>query len=167
MTRGVVKFIQACCPMQQLEAAKSRFMFAFVLACLSIVSCNRENLTDTERLMSHNWKLDKYSVNGIDKTGSLLIQDFMDKIEDYDFYGYSYSFINSNQDTIAENGSSYYLYSNEDSVYFYSSYEIPLTVEDTIRGYRFTKIIRLTKSAFVYEFALNGRLHEFQMVRSK
>jgi hypothetical protein len=91
----------------------------------------------------------------------------MDKIEDYNLYGYSYSFINSNQDTIAENGSSYYLYSNEDSVYFYSSNEIPLTVEDTIRGYRFTKIISLTKSAFVYEFALNGRLHEFQMVRSK
>ena len=137
-----------------------------MFVCLSILSCNKENLSETERLISRSWRLNKYSVNGTDKTASLLIRDFTDKIEDYNLYGYSYWFIDANQDTIAENGSSYYLYANEDSVYFYASYAIPLTIEDTIRGYRFSKIVSLTKRLFVYEFEHNGRLHEFQMERT-
>ncbi len=144
---------------------KSKFLFVAFFVCLSILGCKRDGIATTERLIPNTWKLNKYSVNGTDKTSSLLISDFTEKIEDYDFYGYSYWCIDANQDSIVERGSTYYLYADGDSVYFYASYLIPLTIEDTINGYRFCKITLLSRKNFAYEFRLNGRLHKFEMVK--
>ncbi len=150
-------------PMNPLPM-KSRFLIIALFACLSILGCKKDGIAATERLIVNTWKLSKYSVNGTDKTGSLLISDFTEENKENSFYGYSYWCINSNQDTIAEKGSTYQLYADADSVSFYATFEIPLTIDDTIVGSRWCRILRLTESKFVYEFQLNGRLHEFQMV---
>jgi hypothetical protein len=141
---------------------KIRWLLAAFFAFLSILGCRKVNLADSERI-ANTWKLGRYVVNGMDKTGSLLVSDFTEKIEDYDFYGYSYWCINATQDSIVERGSSYQLYANGDSILFYASYQIPLTIDDTIWHYRRCKILRLSPTALVYEFRLNGSLHEFEM----
>ena len=143
---------------------KSKILFVAMLACLGIFGCRKINVADTERI-AHTWKLNKYLVNHTDHTDSLLISDYTEKIENYDFYGYSYSFIDFNHDTIAEHGSTYTLFEDKDSIYFYASFKIHLTYDDTIDGYRFCRIISTSEETFVYEFSLNGRLHEFQMLR--
>lgn len=144
---------------------KYQFLFAAIIASLFIYNGKEDQVGGSERLIANTWKLKKYSVNGKDKTRSLLIRDFTEKIEEFDFYGYSYWYIDANQDTIAQRGSSYRLYANEDSISFYASREIPLTAKDTLTGYRKCKILSLTEDALVYEFRQNGCLHEFQMVR--
>lgn len=145
---------------------KSNYIFAAILVLMSIFNCRKVEISDNTRIAG-TWKLNSYLVNGIDKTGALLISDFTEKIEKDNFYGYSYWWIDANQDSIVERWSTYQLYANGDSVYFYTSFEIPLTTDDTVSHYRFCKILGLTKYTFVYEFQLNGRLHQFQMVPSE
>ncbi len=142
---------------------KSRFLIIAIFVCLSIFGCEKDRISRTERLVTRTWKLDKYLVNSIDKTGSLLIRDFTEKLDEDSFYGYSFSFITSTQDTISVDGSTYTLKEKDDSIYF-SGPSCALTIDDTIRYGRKCKITSLSKSSFIYDFQLNGRLHEFQMV---
>jgi hypothetical protein len=144
-----------------------KFLLAFIFIGVCIFGCKKADLSDTERFLPNTWNLNRYLVDGSDKTGSLLIHGFTEKIEEYDFYGYSYWCIDANQDSIIERGSTYTLFTEVDSIYFYSSFRVPLTLEDTFRGDRLCKITEITKKTFVYEFRLNGRLHEFQMVRGE
>ncbi len=144
---------------------KSKFLFVAIFAFLSILGCKKDGIAATERLIPNTWKLNKYSVNSIDKTSSLVIRDFTEKLEDESYWGYSYWCIDSNQDSIVERFSTYQIYADGDSVSFYASYLIPLTVEDTIDGYRYCKITLLSRKNFTYEFQLKGRLHKFEMVK--
>jgi hypothetical protein len=148
-------------PNQNLMKTKLLLSFAvLVLLMVGTAGCKKDELAENKKNIKKLWKLEQYLVNGVDKTGSLLISSYDESYTDNQKYDRSYTDKNGNKQV--QNGS--FEFESANRLHVSGVGSIEFTNGGTASS-SYYDIIRLTETQLWYSYTNGSNKHEFHLSR--
>ena len=140
---------------------KTKQLLLFFLFAVSLFSCKKESTqAENEKNIKKQWGLDQYLVNGVDKTGSLVISSYSESYTDNSKY--DRSFTDKNGSKITQNGS--FSFESAQQLHISGVGSIEFSNNNTISSSHYN-ILKLTDTQLWYSFTNGGDSHELRLSR--
>jgi hypothetical protein len=135
------------------------FVF-FALAAVAMTGCKKDELAENKKNIKKLWKLDAYLVDGVDKTGAMLISNYTESYTDNQKYDRSYTDKNGAKQT--QNGS--YEFTSATGLHISGVGSIEFSAAGTASSSHYD-ILKLTDTQLWYTYTNGSRRHEFHLSR--
>jgi hypothetical protein len=132
------------------------------LFLLSLAGCKKDELGEAQKNIKKLWKLDKYLINSVDKTSSMIITNYTESYTDNMKYDRSYD--NPNGQKITQNGS--YEFETSSRLKISGVGSIEFTNNGTASS-SYYNILRLTDTELWYNYTNGSSVHEFRLSRKQ
>lgn len=118
-------------------------------------------LSSADKKLKQSWKLESYYLDGIEATGSLLIQNY---VEEYKENGdYVRTYIDSDSEAFSETGT-WSFDAEKENIRIMNVSSLELTAENSTVSTSDYEIVKLKKKELWYKYDNGGNTHEFHLI---
>jgi hypothetical protein len=141
---------------------KTRQLLCSLLALtLLFTACSKDSLAENEKNIKKSWKLEKYFIDGVDKTSTLYVTGYDESYTDQN-RKYDRSFTDGNGNRRTQSGS--WEFENANRVKISGVGSIEMSPAGTVSS-SYYDLIRLTDAELWYSFVNGGSRHELRLSR--
>jgi|CXWL01.1.fsa_nt_gi hypothetical protein len=142
-------------------------VLGLILLITGFTACKKYDegglISKTEKNLKNNWKLVQYLKNGVDKTSTLLISNYLESYADNGIYSRSYT--DKNGAPVSDDGR--WIFSKDEKKLNISDVgSIEITLESGTVSSSYFSILKLDKNDYWYFFTNGGANHEFHFVKN-